>query len=63
MKQKKVGQLEVESYNPPREIAEFASKRAKDIYRQWAWNPANRIETLIVSLYLQGMNDAIDTIN
>ena len=51
---------EVVEYTPPREISELALKRAKDIYRQWAWNPSNTIERLIISIYLQGMNDAID---
>ena len=54
--------LEVEEYVPPTEIADIASRRAKDIYRQWAWHTDNKIETLIVSLYLQGMNDAIDAL-
>lgn len=53
---------EVKEYEPPIEIANIAEKRSMDIYRQWAWNPRNDIRKLIVSLYMQGMNDAIDTI-
>lgn len=53
--------LEVSSFQPPEEIAEVAERRCIDIYRSWAWSPRSNIKTLIVSLYLQGMTDAIET--
>lgn len=59
---KRQNKLEISEYRPPVEIVDVAERRAMDIYRQWAWNPRNDIRTLVVSLYLQGANDVIDSI-
>lgn len=39
---------------------DVAIRRAMDIYRKWAWNGKSKIETLVASLYLQGVNDTVD---
>lgn len=51
----------IEHITVPKNVAEVAAERTKGIVRHWVWTgKAATLENLAISLYLQGIQDAVN---